>query len=230
MRLYLVRHGENPANVYHILSCRKADFRLTFRGRRQAHALGEQLRPHLPGDTAWWSSLLRRARHTAELLAPPATTVRPLENLRELDAGFLDGSGRTDHRRAYEAVITAWRAGDDTARFPGGESLAEATARLADALRVVAGFDPGGSAVVVGHGGLFTEGLRALLSVDDRERFKDCHQPRWLNCEAAELTAGVAPDGHLELSWGAWHSPWLARRHNGLGHTIPDPKGESLAR
>ncbi|WNI18807.1 histidine phosphatase family protein [Actinacidiphila sp. ITFR-21] len=207
MRLYLVRHGENPANVHHILSYRKADFRLTAHGVGQAEGMGRLLRA-LPGvgDAAWWSSPLRRARHTAELLAPPGTAVRVVEALRELDVGDLDGSGRPDARAAYDRVIGAWRAGSARTGFPGGESHTEATARLAGALRAVVSEPGAGAAVVVGHGGLFTEGLRALLGPGDRGRFDRASEPRWLNCEAAEVSACALPGGQLELAFAAWHS------------------------
>ncbi|MEU7558003.1 histidine phosphatase family protein [Streptomyces eurythermus] len=208
IRLFLVRHGENPANVHHILSFRRADFRLTSRGIRQAEALAPLLRrPGRGPDTAWWSSPLRRARHTAEVLAPPGTGIRVLEGLRELDVGELDGSGRPDDRDAYEKVIAAWRLGEETARFPGGESLAEAVERFETSLRAIADDRAEGSAaVVVGHGGLFTEALTVLLPPADRALFERAHRPRWLNCEAAELTARTDRDGRLRLRWAGWLS------------------------
>jgi broad specificity phosphatase PhoE len=201
-RLLLVRHGENPANVHHILSCRRADFRLTALGRRQATEARAGLA--LGPRTRYWSSPLRRARHTAELVAPHGTPVAVLEDLRELDVGELDGSGRPADRHSFYDVVAAWRAGRDDTAFPGGENLFEATARLRRALCHVVATAGDHTAVVVGHGGLFTEGLHRLLEPADLEAFRTAHQPRWLNCEAAEFRARQL-DGRLRLTWRAWH-------------------------
>jgi len=199
-RLLLVRHGENPANVHHILSFRKADFRLTARGRRQA--LEAKAALAVGPEARYWASPLRRARHTAELLAPPGTPVTVLEDLREFDVGVLDGSGRTDDRRVYYDAIGAWREGREQVRFPGGENMVEAVARLRNALCRIVSDAPDATAVVVGHGGLFTEGLPHLLEPPDREAFRAAAEPRWRNCEAAEFAAHGR--GRLHLTWLAW--------------------------
>ncbi|MEU4180955.1 histidine phosphatase family protein [Streptomyces sp. NPDC026589] len=202
MRLLLVRHGENPANVHHILSFRKADFRLTARGREQAVRLRATLA--LGPETRYWASPLRRARHTARLLAPYGTAIGIMEELRELDVGLLDGSGKAVDRRAYYQVIGAWRSGRVQTRFPGGEDLVNAMARLRFALRHIVSSTPEDTAVVVGHGGLFTEGLLRLLDPAGRHAFQAACDPRWLNCEAAEFCAGCDGADEVNLTWRAW--------------------------
>ncbi|MFF3752424.1 histidine phosphatase family protein [Streptomyces sp. NPDC002018] len=208
MRVLLVRHGENPANVHHILSFRKADFRLTARGREQAVRLRSVLA--LGPETRYWASPLRRARHTAGLLAPYGTAIEIMEELRELDVGLLDGSGKAVDRQTYYQVIEAWRSGRAQTRFPGGEDLFDATARLRFALRHIVSSTSEATAVVVGHGGLFTEGLLQLLDPAGRSAFQAAWEPRWLNCEAAEFSAGCDDAGEVNLTWRGW----LGRTHD----------------
>ncbi|HUE99260.1 MAG TPA: histidine phosphatase family protein [Anaerolineales bacterium] len=67
MKLYFVQHGESEANILHVISNRESPFRLTPRGRHQANTLAGNLRD-VP-VTAIFSSPIRRARETAEILS-----------------------------------------------------------------------------------------------------------------------------------------------------------------
>ncbi len=153
----LARHGETDDNAGGRLQGHR-DPPLNPRGRNQARALAEALAGE--GLASLWSSPLRRALETADIvgralgLGPPRVDAR----LMEVDVG--DWAGRTlDEVREHEpALVARWRARDPAFRVPGGESLAEQVARVAAALADVraSGDLP---ALVVCHGGT----IRAAL-------------------------------------------------------------------
>ena len=71
-RLVIVRHGEAVSNAEDIVAGHVGCTGLTERGRRQVAALAERLRRtgELEGAAALYSSVLRRAVETAEILRP----------------------------------------------------------------------------------------------------------------------------------------------------------------
>ncbi|WP_079141618.1 histidine phosphatase family protein [Streptomyces sp. LUP30] len=148
-----VRHGESFTNTRRLLSYRDADLPLTSCGRQQAAALADRL----VGETTIFSSPLVRAAQTARILGRGAALVRFDEGLRELDVGHLDGRDDPRSWALHDSVLARWDAGDTAAAFPGGESLAEAAARILAALGRCAATRP--SPLVVSHGGA----IRAAL-------------------------------------------------------------------
>ncbi|WP_300008875.1 histidine phosphatase family protein [Pseudonocardia sp.] len=141
MRLLLVRHGETAWNAAHRLQG-DHDVPLSEAGRAQARALDPLVAAHVPVRVV--TSPLARARETAELLGYPEVT----GDRRWQEAHLGDWTGRP----ASELPVPAypdWRAGRYTP--PGGESFAELTARVVEA---VAGLDrTAGTTLVVTHGG-----------------------------------------------------------------------------
>src|SRR5947208_8271356 len=115
--LLLARHGETDWN-------REgrwqgwADPPLNEAGRSQAHELAEQLR-HVSFD-AVYSSDLRRAHETAEIVAAPhGVPVVPDEGLREIDIGPWSGLTRAVIEERYPS-----------GERPGGETREEHAARV----------------------------------------------------------------------------------------------------
>jgi broad specificity phosphatase PhoE len=141
VRLLLVRHGETAWNAEHRLQG-DHDVPLSDTGRAQARALGPLVSTHSPSVVV--ASPLARARETAELLGHPPASCDP----RWQEAHLGEWTGR----QAVELPGTAyadWRAGRHTP--PGGESFAELTARVVEAVEAL---DPAaGTTLVVTHGG-----------------------------------------------------------------------------
>jgi broad specificity phosphatase PhoE len=154
--LWLARHGETAENAEGRILGRR-DPPLSPAGVAQAEGLAGRLRD--AGIVAVWTSPLRRARQTAEVVAR-VLGVEPvvLGELMESDRGGWEG--RRVAELVYESpdLHAAFIAGDPSFRFPGGESLAEQRARTRSALTAVrAGPLP---ALVVAHAGT----IRAALA------------------------------------------------------------------
>lgn len=169
-RLYLVRHGENRANLTKEFSHRKVDYSLTEKGRLQARQTAEFL-SSLRFDSLWTSPLKRAAETAAEIARHQNVPVQTLEALREMDVGDLEGMEPLDAAWSlYADTMRQWLGGNPDHRFPGGESRRELCQRFSRALNLVCG-NSAGSILLVGHGGIFTHGVAVLCGIEDQRAF-----------------------------------------------------------
>jgi ribonuclease H / adenosylcobalamin/alpha-ribazole phosphatase len=135
----LLRHGQTPASVQKRYAG-VSDLPLTDVGIRQAAAAGKRLKSAGIGVIVT-SPLLRAARTAAEVAAATGAPVLTDDGLRETDFGAWDGLTFAEVAERWPAEMTAWLA-DPAVAPPGGESLAEVTARATEALhRVLDGRD-----------------------------------------------------------------------------------------
>ena len=183
-RLYLVRHGENTANLTKEFSHRLVDYALTPKGRLQAAQTAEVLarRPIV----AVFSSPLRRARETAEAIAAPlGLEVTVLEQFRELNVGDLERVPPSEETwTQHDDVIKAWLRGDLDARFPGGEDYHMLWQRAAEGYRLVVERFPGQEVVIVAHGGIFFASMKPLCPAVDLAELRR-HENH--NCSISEV-------------------------------------------
>ena len=152
VRLLLLRHGESTWNAERRWQG-QADPPLSAVGVGQARAAA----PALEAVTAVWSSDLRRASRTAELLAGPACPVRLDARLRERHVGAWTGLTR----EAIEARYPGWL--EDGRRPDGWEPDETVHGRGLPAVRAaVAASAPGVVLIAVTHGGLIRAVARGL--------------------------------------------------------------------
>src|SRR5690242_107248 len=152
MRVLFVRHGESVSNsaIDRVGLPEEHGDQLTELGREQSRAAGRALRN--AGAARLVSSSMRRARETAEILAPELgleVEVDPdLAELRERE-GFGDLEPAEQARERWSTWMSE-RADPDYAA-PGAESFADVVGRVR---RVKAHFeaDPHSPAIAVTHG------------------------------------------------------------------------------
>ena len=151
MRLLLVRHGQTPSNVDHLLDTAVPGPGLTPLGERQAAALPEVLADE--DIEAVYASTLTRTRLTAApLAAARGLDVIVRAGIRELSAGDLEmRPGDSPEGELYLRTVFAWAAGDTALRIPGGESGEEALARY-DAVIAEAAASGAGTVAMISHG------------------------------------------------------------------------------
>lgn len=161
-RLYLVRHGENIANLTKEFSHRKVDYSLTAKGVLQAEQTALYLRDK--GIGAIYSSPLRRAYETAQHLADAlGQEVVVVEAFRELNVGDLEDQPPTPEAwMAHNEVLRAWRRGELDVSFPGGENFLQVWQRVGAAYRQVVECHPDESVAIFAHGGVFATTVKAL--------------------------------------------------------------------
>jgi broad specificity phosphatase PhoE len=184
--LLLVRHGETPANAERVWHG-STDTPLSERGRAQARAVARFLAAEGAGATALYTSPLQRAAHTAREIGEALGLAPVMEpELAEYQIGTWEG-------RSYGELLEREDFWGRIARDPdfapaGGESVRQVAERFVRAVRRIAAAHPGGSTVVVSHGGAMALGLGWLL---------DARHGSWKrvmrNCAVSELVFDPEP-------------------------------------
>ena len=126
----LARHGRTPANTGGVLAGRSKGVHLDETGIAQAKAAGGRL-DGLP-LAAVVTSPLERCRETAKLMAPQ---VRAVSDRRLLECDYGEWTGQEIKRLAKESLWRTVQVQPSGARFPGGESLQEMSARVVSGVR-----------------------------------------------------------------------------------------------
>lgn len=154
--LYLVRHGENLANITKEFSYKRVDYPLTPKGVLQAEQTAEFFKS-LAID-AVYTSPLKRARETAEIIARPhELPVTLVEEFREVNVGNLELMPPTEAAwRLHDQVVGEWTKGNPEVRFPGGENFLELVERSRRGLLEVTRGRSGQRIIVAAHGGILT--------------------------------------------------------------------------
>ena len=199
-RFYLVRHGENLANLTKEFSNRRVDYALTPKGVLQAQQTADYFKDK--GIDAVYSSPLKRAQQTAQIIATAVgVTAVVLENLREVDVGDLEGQPPTAELWAlHNAVVRDWMTGHPEKSFPNGENHTTLCRRMRAAFAEMTAGRDGKDIVVVGHGGIFTFTLLDWCPGLDLSRLRN---REYANCGITEVeieTRGEEITGQL-VTW-----------------------------
>ena len=175
--LVLVRHGESTWNVADRFTG-WVDVALTAAGRTEARNAGRSLRDQGIVPTLAHTSLLRRARSTADLMldesgAGTAPVLRT-DRLNERHYGALQGMRRTEAAARYgPEQVARWRRGvdDRPPAAPDGrsESLADVRLRLRPYVeaQLLPALDAGDTVLVVSHGNTLRMLIQLLEGLSD---------------------------------------------------------------
>lgn len=130
--IYLARHGQTAYNLQRRFQGR-LDVPLDATGVAQAQKLAHHAGAY--SFAALWSSTLLRAKQTALIVAKRIQLpVRLDERLVETDAGRWTDRTFAEVERQSPQLFAAFLAGDPQFAFPGGESFAQQSERVAQAL------------------------------------------------------------------------------------------------
>ena len=162
--LILVRHGESEWNKLNLFTGWKNPD-LTEKGIEEARISGDRLNAHGFIPDYCFTSGLRRAQHTLDLLLDECgitdITITRNRALNERDYGDLAGLNKDEARKKWgEEQVLIWRRSYDVPP-PGGESLKDTAARVLPYYRAT--IEPmvvGGKTVLVAAHG---NSLRALV-------------------------------------------------------------------
>jgi broad specificity phosphatase PhoE len=160
-KLYLIRHGENKANLTREFSHRLVDYPLTPRGILQAQQTAAYFRSfpirHI------YASPLKRAMETAAIIAQPLELeVRILEHFREINVGILEQQPTAENWELHDRIFYGWLEGQTDVTFPEGENYITLFSRMSAGLQEVITHDPEGPHIIVGHGGIFKATIRDI--------------------------------------------------------------------
>lgn len=209
-RLVLIRHGEAQVALDGVLGGEQGCRGLSERGRQQAGALRDRLKATGEfGDVhALYTSSLRRAAETAEIIAPALgdPPVRIDRDLREFDPGAaVDGMSWEEFNERYPTpeVRDPFRP-----RSPGAESWAVFGERVERTLARLVAEHVDETVVIACHGGVIEQAfhLCGIRIIDG-------------------LAIEIYNTGITEFLWTEqwpWHQPsppsWRLVRHNDAAH------------
>ena len=133
VKLFLIRHGESEANVYHKFSGFQ-DVKLTERGIWQAGRLAKRLKA--VNIDKIYCSTLKRARHTAEIVFENKKNfITPDPGLKEMNFGIWEGLTfeQVKSRYGYTNDFFSWPVNVNIeSSIPKGESIVELKERVMD--------------------------------------------------------------------------------------------------
>ena len=189
-KVFLVRHGATTWNLEKRAQGH-ADIALSEEGRKQAaHVANELSHEHID---AVYSSDLKRARDTgAAIAAAHGLEVQIDPDFREIDQGEWEGLTTEEIRDGWPDL---WGPNRHYNTRPGGESPQQVRTRALKALKRAVSAHPGGTIVVVSHGGTIRWLSAEALGYDDyRSR-----RIRGLGNGAVVCLAAQADSDHLIL-------------------------------
>jgi broad specificity phosphatase PhoE len=187
-RLILIRHGHIAGNSPSEARVNGwTDFPLSSLGRRQVEALRLRMASEPPAAVRY-ASPLQRAFETARALdGLPFGPLHPLDELKEIYCGEVDGWEVAELWRCHSQLCQALlRQEDDDLRWPGGESLREFRARCIAGVDRIAAAHPGERVLAVTHAWVITQILGVLQG--HRPAVWQEHRPG--NCSLTEIEWG----------------------------------------
>lgn len=162
--IILIRHGETDWNRAETFRGR-ADVELNSTGIKQAELLARYLEG-VPIE-AVYSSPLRRALKTAEVIAAPHNlVVITAPELIDFDYGQWQGMSHDAVKQKYKRLYQKWLKNPHLVTMPGGESLAEVRKRAMRLIRQLMARHYE-SVVLVSHRVVLKVMILALLGLDN---------------------------------------------------------------
>ncbi len=164
-RLLLVRHGETDWNREGRFQG-QIDIPLNTNGLAQAEAA----RGFLAATSLQraYSSDMARPLRTAEVIlaSHPGVPLTTTTGLREIGHGLWEGRLESEIAAGWPQLLADWKRHPQTVQMPEGETIVEVWERsLATWERIVAGLEPGETALVVAHDAVNKTILCSLLGL-----------------------------------------------------------------
>ena len=203
-RLVVIRHGQSQAFVDQVVVSHDCKG-LSELGVAQAEALRARLARtgELADATVLWTSLMRRAAETAEIISG-AVGDGSLDV--SADCGFCEqhhGQGDGLRWEDYKSRYGSFDGFAERSRVPapGAESVGQLVARAGTALRELVAREAGATVVVVAHGGVVGAALEALVGV-----------------ETGSINRYVENTSLTEFGWDDARGRWTLVRLNDAAH------------
>lgn len=181
LKLLFIRHAESVGNVERRMQGH-ADYELTARGRQQARQLAERLWAKGQPPSKVYSSPLKRAAQTAEILLAQRTsepvphpisiptiepTIEYAEELLEFQNGIFKGLTWDEAQERYPELCADLEASPDWIPAPGAETLQDGRDRAERFIqRVLATHRNGETLWIVTHSWILQHLIAAMLGSD----------------------------------------------------------------
>ena len=175
--LILVRHGQSEWNLKNLFTG-WMNPELTEQGIEEARATGRKLKTAGIVPTVFYTSALRRAQHSLDLILEELGIVNLVitrdQALNERDYGDLAGLNKDDARKKWgEEQVLIWRRSYDVPP-PGGESLKDTAARTLPYYEkhILPDVEAGETVLVAAHGNSLRSIVMAIEKLTPEEILK----------------------------------------------------------
>ncbi len=162
-RWLIVRHGETEWNAQGRVQGH-TDVGLSERGVLQGQAICARL-AGVEIDVAYSSDLRRSAETARQILGQREVPLRTTDRLREYNKGIFEGLTPEETGQRYPELYAASQVNDLDFAPPGGESIRQASARIACFISRMKAQHQDDSVLIVGHGGTLRAAIVALMEL-----------------------------------------------------------------
>jgi broad specificity phosphatase PhoE len=189
---YLVRHGENQANITKEFSYKLVDYPLTQKGVMQSKQTAEYFDDI--GIKAIYASPLRRAIETANIINERLKVkITILEQFREVNVGDLEKEKPSfETWKIHNSINEKWLNGNYDLSFPNGETKRQLVNRFIEGLRIINNNNTDGNILIVGHGMNFVQGVMELCKIENQIDF---YSIKNYNCSISKIMMKLNDDG-----------------------------------
>ncbi|MFI3237399.1 MAG: histidine phosphatase family protein [Lachnospiraceae bacterium] len=159
MKVLLVRHGETDWNVASRIQG-MTDTDLNEKGIEQARELGRSLITYPGNICRIYTSPLKRARQTADILSEYiGVSCEVLEGIEEMNFGIFEGISWKEAKVKHEDAYAKWHRNRRYTKIPEGESYQDVYERVSAAIEKITENETG-EVLVITHSGV----IKTLLS------------------------------------------------------------------
>ncbi len=162
-RWFIVRHGETEWNAQGRVQGH-TDIGLSQRGILQAEAICARL-AGVEIDAAYSSDLRRSAETARQILGRRDVQLCTTARLREYNKGVFEGLTPEETGQRYPQLYAASQVNDLDFAPPGGESIRQVSARMADFISGMKARHQDDHVLIVGHGGTLRAAFVALMEL-----------------------------------------------------------------
>jgi len=162
-QVYIVRHGETEWNAQGRIQGH-SDISLSDNGRLQAQSVARRL-GNIPFSVAYASDLSRTHETARIILGDTGTPLHTTPQLREYHKGVFEGLTVDEYARQFPDQYQASLQNDLDFAPTGGETIRQASARMARLVEETLQNHLEETVLVVGHGGSLRSLIVALLAL-----------------------------------------------------------------
>jgi broad specificity phosphatase PhoE len=216
INLYLVRHGENRANITKEFSFKKVDYPLTDKGKLQAKQTAELLKD-ICFDKIYSSPLIRAVETATIINEQLKKTIHIMEQFREVNVGDLEDLPPTkENWSTFLGIIDKWIIGNKEVSFPNGENYIGLSERFINGIFEIIEDIDDGNILIVGHGMNFVQGVMELAKINDRRKFYNIKN---YNCSISKIE--IEKNGEMI---NAKIKEWASINHlSGIAAEVKEP-------
>jgi len=162
--IYLIRHGVtgwNKKKKY----CGYIDVPLSKEGTEQARKLARRIKS--VKIDAVYSSNLKRAMRTAQIVFGKTRKIHVIPDLQEINFGVLEGLNHDEILKKYGVIYTKWLHDPYKNHIPKGENINSFQKRVTNAINKIAAANRGKTVAAVCHGGTISVFVTGILKKKD---------------------------------------------------------------